>query len=217
MRNSGAGKSTTIKMLTGIITPTTGEILINGKTQGKDRKSINKEISVVLGQKSQLWWDLPVVDSLKIAKSMYGLDEYNYKENYDVLNSMLDIESIINVPVRQLSLGQRMKADLCFALIHNPKIIFLDEPTIGLDIITKEQVHNCIKYLNKHLPFLATKKFQFSHVPPNTFLTSISKGISISRTGIVNFAIVILSGKYWRENAPSERAKAIGSDVLGIF
>lgn len=146
---NGAGKSTTIKMLTGIITPTTGEILINGKTQGKDRKSINKEISVVLGQKSQLWWDLPVVDSLKIAKSMYGLDEYNYKENYDVLNSMLDIESIINVPVRQLSLGQRMKADLCFALIHNPKIIFLDEPTIGLDIITKEQVHNCIKYLNK--------------------------------------------------------------------
>lgn len=146
---NGAGKSTTIKMLTGIITPTSGKILVNGKSYEKDRKRINKEISVVLGQKSQLWWDLPVIDSLMIAKSMYALDESAYNHNYDVLNSMLDIESIIDIPVRQLSLGQRMKADLCFALIHNPKIIFLDEPTIGLDILTKEQVHNCIKYLNE--------------------------------------------------------------------
>lgn len=146
---NGAGKSTTIKMLTGIIAPTDGEILINGKIPGKDRKMINKEIAVVFGQKSQLWWDLPSRDSLKIAKAMYRLDDATYESNYAVLNSMLDIESIIDVPVRQLSLGQRMKADLCFALIHNPQIVFLDEPTIGLDLIIKEQVHNCIKYLNE--------------------------------------------------------------------
>ena len=146
---NGAGKSTTIKMLTGIISPTKGNIFINGKVPGKDRKIINKEIAVVFGQKSQLWWDLPVRDSLKIAKSMYNLDDETYRDNYNALNTMLDIEEIIDIPVRQLSLGQRMKADLCFALIHNPKIIFLDEPTIGLDLLVKEQVHNCIKDLNK--------------------------------------------------------------------
>lgn len=146
---NGSGKSTTIKMLTGILSPTSGDILVLGRNPNKDRKKNAKQIGVVLGQKSQLWWDLPVIDSYKLLKSIYKIPNNIYIENLNYYCKSLGINDYINQPVRQLSLGQRMRAELCAALLHNPDILFLDEPTIGLDIIVKKQLRNIIKNVNE--------------------------------------------------------------------
>ncbi|MBQ9700673.1 MAG: ATP-binding cassette domain-containing protein [Lachnospiraceae bacterium] len=145
---NGAGKSTTIKMLSGILYPDSGEIRVNGYVPYKQRKDYVGSIGVVFGQKSQLQWDLPVIDSFELLKAIYRIPEDMYKKNLDRFMDMLDMSEFINRPVRQLSLGQRMRADIVAALLHSPKIVFFDEPTIGVDVVGKEKIRSFIKELN---------------------------------------------------------------------
>lgn len=146
---NGAGKSTTIKMLTGIMYPTSGKVLLNGIEPYEAKQEIAKDIGVVFGQRSQLWWDIPVLDSLELYKKMYHVSDKDYKNRLDLFIDLFKMENHIKNPVRQLSLGQRMCADLAAAMIHNPKYMFLDEPTIGLDLINKENMRNFIKTINE--------------------------------------------------------------------
>lgn len=146
---NGAGKSTTIKMLSGILIPTSGEVRVNGLIPHLDRREHTQNIGVVFGQKSSLWWDVPVIDSLKLLRDMYQISDLQFRKNLSLFEDMLNLQSFINQPVRQLSLGQRMRADLAAALIHNPQVIFLDEPTIGVDVITKERLRTFIKEIHQ--------------------------------------------------------------------
>ncbi len=146
---NGAGKSTTIKIMSGILTPTKGECIINGYTPWKNRKEYVKNIGVVFGQRSQLWWDVPIVDSFELLKDIYKIKDSDYKETLDLLNKALNLDELLSRPLRQLSLGQKMKCELAASLLHRPKILFLDEPTIGLDAVTKLAVRDFIKYINK--------------------------------------------------------------------
>lgn len=146
---NGAGKSTTIKMMTGILSPSSGTISINGLIPYEDREKNAKDIGVVFGQRTQLWWDLPLSETFSLLKDIYDVNDKDYKERMEFLNEVLEINEFILSPVRTLSLGQRMRADLAAALLHNPKIIYLDEPTIGLDVVVKEKVRSAIKEINK--------------------------------------------------------------------
>lgn len=146
---NGAGKSTVIKMLTGILTPTSGKCTINGKNPTEDRKNYVREIGVVFGQRTQLWWDLPLRETYSVLKEIYEVPEDKYKKRMAFLNEVLDLESFITSPVRTLSLGQRMRADIAASLLHSPKVLFLDEPTIGLDVVVKDNIRNAIEYINK--------------------------------------------------------------------
>lgn len=146
---NGAGKSTTIKMMTGILTPTSGEVLVNGIIPYKDRKKNAYNIGVVFGQRTQLWWDLPLSESFTLLKEIYEVDDQSYNERMEFLSFVLDLNDFMLSPVRTLSLGQRMRADIAAALINNPKIIYLDEPTIGLDVVVKEKVRQAIKEIKK--------------------------------------------------------------------
>lgn len=146
---NGAGKSTTIKILSGILVPDNGEVLINGYIPWIDRKKYVKDIGVVFGQRSQLWWDIPAIDTFNLLKDIYELDEIEYQNTLDELTKLLNLENILNIPVRQLSLGNRMKLEIAASLLHKPKILFLDEPTIGLDAVSKKNVREFIKKINK--------------------------------------------------------------------
>ena len=146
---NGAGKSTTIKMLTGILKPTSGSLLVNGLSPIKHRKEYVKQIGVVFGNRSQLWWDLPAIDSFELFKEIYKIPTWMYKENMQLFSDILDLSSFVHKPVRQMSLGQRMRCEIAVAFLHNPQIVFLDEPTIGLDIVAREKIRNFISYLNK--------------------------------------------------------------------
>ena len=146
---NGAGKSSTIKIMSGILTPDKGECVINGRIPWKERVKHVKEIGVVFGQRSQLWWDVPVVDSFELIRDIYSVEKQQYVKNIAALTEMLDIGDIIRMPARQLSLGQRMRCEIAASLIHDPKILFLDEPTIGLDAVSKIAVRDFIKVLNK--------------------------------------------------------------------
>ena len=146
---NGAGKSTTIKMLCGILAPDKGEINILGMNPVDDRIKYVKEIGVVFGQKSQLWWDIPAEDSFDLLKDIYKIPDEEYEKNKKELVEILHLEEIIKSPVRQLSLGERMKCELVASLLHSPKILFLDEPTIGLDAVSKVIVRDFIKKINK--------------------------------------------------------------------
>ena len=146
---NGAGKSTTIKMLSGILCPDSGKVEVAGYIPYKQRKEYVKNIGVVFGQKSQLQWDLPVIDSFELLRAIYRISEAEYKKNYNRFVEMLDMSEFLNRPVRQLSLGQRMRADIVAALLHSPKVIFFDEPTIGVDVVGKETIRNFIRELNK--------------------------------------------------------------------
>ena len=145
---NGAGKSTTIKMLTGILVPTEGEVNVDGLIPTKQRMHLAQRIGVVFGQKSQLWWDVPVIESLRLLKEIYKIPEATYQTNLELFNDLLDLHEFQKTPVRQLSLGQRMRSDLCSALLHSPDILFLDEPTIGVDVVAKESFRNFIQDLN---------------------------------------------------------------------
>ena len=147
--SNGAGKSTTIKMMCGILTPTSGHVYINGVEPYKKRKEVAKDIGVVFGQKTQLWWDIPLIETFKVLKEIYLISDEDYKERMAFLEEALDIKSFLNQPVRTLSLGQRMRGDLAAAWLHNPKILFLDEPTIGLDIWVKDKIREAIKLMNE--------------------------------------------------------------------
>ena len=146
---NGAGKSTTIKIMSGILTPTSGECSIMGQTPWKNRKKYVKNIGVVFGQRSQLWWDVPVIDSFELLKDIYKIPTAEYNETLSDLTSALNLEEILNRPLRQLSLGQKMKCELAGSLLHRPKVLFLDEPTIGLDAVTKLAVRDFVKTINK--------------------------------------------------------------------
>ncbi len=145
---NGAGKSTTIKMLSGILYPDSGEIVCSGIIPYKQRKSYVGRIGVVFGQKSQLQWDLPVIDSFELLKAIYRIPDDVYRKNLDRFTEMLDMSGFINQPVRQLSLGQRMRSDIAAALLHSPEIVFFDEPTIGVDVVGKEAIRGFIRELN---------------------------------------------------------------------
>ncbi|MCK4258493.1 MAG: ATP-binding cassette domain-containing protein [Halanaerobiales bacterium] len=145
---NGAGKSTTLKILTGIMVPTSGTITVNDIIPYKKRKQFVKNIGVVFGQRTQLWWDLPLIDSFKLLKSIYKIPNKIFENNLKFYVGLLKMDDFMNQPVRRLSLGQRMKADIVASLIHDPEILFLDEPTIGLDIISKENIINFLKELN---------------------------------------------------------------------
>lgn len=146
---NGAGKSTTIKIMSGILTPTSGECSIMGHVPWKDRQKYVKNIGVVFGQRSQLWWDVPIIDSFELLKDIYKIPNDEYEETLNDLIDSLNLKDLLNRPLRQLSLGQKMKCELAGSLLHRPKVLFLDEPTIGLDAVTKLAVRDFIKTINK--------------------------------------------------------------------
>ena len=146
---NGAGKSTTVKILSGILTPESGEAAVGGRVPWKDRKEYVKHIGVVFGQRSQLWWDVPIVDSYSLLKDIYRIPEKDYKSRMDELVEALQLEKLLRTPLRLLSLGQRMRAELCGSLLHRPELLFLDEPTIGLDAVSKLALRDFLKWENK--------------------------------------------------------------------
>ena len=146
---NGAGKSTTIKMLVGILVPSSGNVTVNGLIPFKNREKNAKRIGVVFGQRTQLWWDIPVSETLSLMRYIYKVTEEQYRENLKIFGDILGLDEFINAPVRQLSLGQRMRADICCALLHNPDILYLDEPTIGLDVVVKERIREFVKEINR--------------------------------------------------------------------
>ena len=146
---NGAGKSTTIKMMTGVLEPTRGEIFVNGTVPYKNRTRNAENIGVVFGQRSQLWWSLPLIESFNLLKAIYMIPDGDYKQMLELYRELADIENLLHKPVRQMSLGQRTLSDILAAFLHNPKIVFLDEPTIGLDVSMKAKIRELIKGLNK--------------------------------------------------------------------
>ena len=147
---NGAGKSTTIKMMTGILHPTSGNIEVCGVVPYKNRVENAKNIGVVFGQRTQLWWDIPISETYTLLRDIYELSEKEYRNQLDMLASLLEMEDFLYLPARKLSLGQRMRADLAASLIHKPKILYLDEPTIGLDIVIKKKIRSFLKELNRN-------------------------------------------------------------------
>lgn len=147
--SNGAGKSTTIKMMTGILVPTKGSCTVNGLIPYEDRMENAKNIGVVFGQRTQLWWDLPLSETFQVLKEVYSVSDDDFKERMEFLNNVLSLEEFIHNTVRTLSLGQRMRADLAAALLHNPKVLYLDEPTIGLDLVVKDRIREAIKEINQ--------------------------------------------------------------------
>ena len=146
---NGAGKSTTIKMLTGLLTPTSGKVVVNGIIPNEKRIENNKNIGAVFGQKTQLWWDLPVIESFRLIKKMYKIPENEYRKNLKKFTEILDLEDLLEKQVKNLSLGQKMRCEIAATFLHNPKIVYLDEPTIGLDVFVKENIRKFIKDINK--------------------------------------------------------------------
>jgi ABC-2 type transport system ATP-binding protein len=145
---NGAGKSTTVKILTGLLVPTSGIVKVNSFTPWQERTRYVQRIGAVFGQRTTLWWDLPVIESFELIKYIYGISSERYRENLSYFRELLDLDPFIEIPVRSLSLGQRMRADLCAALLHDPAILFLDEPTIGLDVVAKERIRQFILNVN---------------------------------------------------------------------
>lgn len=146
---NGAGKSSTIKIMSGILTPDSGSCVIDGLTPWKNRREHVKNIGVVFGQRSQLWWDVPIIDSFELIRDTYRVPQAEYKRNLDELVALLNLGEIIRTPARQLSLGQRMRCELAASLLHSPKLLFLDEPTIGLDAVSKLAVRDFVKQVNR--------------------------------------------------------------------
>ena len=146
---NGAGKSTTIKMMTGVLKPTSGEVLINGVDPFKSREKLAENIGVVFGQRTQLWWALPLIESFKVLKEMYFIDDDTYNTNLKLFNELVGVEKLYSKLVRQMSLGQRTLCDILAAFLHDPKVVFLDEPTIGLDVSMKAQIRELILTLNE--------------------------------------------------------------------
>ncbi len=146
---NGAGKSTTIKILSGVLTPTNGSVMVNGIIPYKNRKENAQKIGVVFGQRSQLYWDLPVADTFELHQRLYNIKEDRYKANRKYFTDILEMHDFIGQPVRQLSLGQKMKANLALSMLHDPDILYLDEPTIGLDVMSKKTLRTCIADINR--------------------------------------------------------------------
>jgi ABC-2 type transport system ATP-binding protein len=145
---NGAGKSTTIKMLTGLLVPTGGELRVNGRIPWRERKAHVATIGAVFGQRTTLWWDLPTIESLELLRYVYKVPQARFERNLGDFRALLELDPFLDTPVRSLSLGQRMRADLCAALLHDPPLLFLDEPTIGLDVVAKERIRQFIQHIN---------------------------------------------------------------------
>ena len=201
---NGAGKSTTIKILSGILIPDMGECKIAGMTPWKDRVKYVKEIGVVFGQRSQLWWDIPAEDTFDLLKDIYEIPEKEYQTTKEDLIERLNLRDIINIPVRQLSLGQRMRCEIAASLLHNPKILFLDEPTIGLDAISKQVVREFIKKLNNEKK---TTVILTSHDMAD--ITSLAKRVILIGKGQVLYdgSLKKLQNKYETEKFVSIKTK----------
>lgn len=148
---NGAGKSTTVKMLTGILTPTSGEIEALGFVPHRDRERYVRRIGVVFGQRTQLWWDLAVIESLRLLQRIYEVDNKTYERRLGQLREILELDDFLHTPVRKISLGQRMRADLAASLLHGPDLLFLDEPTIGLDLMAKDAIRTFLREINREL------------------------------------------------------------------
>ena len=146
---NGAGKSTTIKCLTGILVPTSGDVVVNGVVPWRDRERNALNIGVVSGQRSQLWWDIPLADSLELIGKMYRMERTAYRRNLEALSALLGLEQFLETPVRQLSLGQKMRGDLAAAMLYEPRVLYLDEPTVGLDVLAKERIRSFIADMNR--------------------------------------------------------------------
>ncbi len=146
---NGAGKSTTIKILTGILVPTGGKVLSNGFVPYRDRRRYTQHIGVVFGQRTQLWWDIAVIESFKLLKEIYEIPAAHYRKRLDFFSEVLNLKEYLHTPVRKLSLGERMRCDLAASLIHNPPLLFLDEPTIGLDVVAKDRIREFLKEVNR--------------------------------------------------------------------
>ena len=146
---NGAGKSTTIKVLTGLLVPTSGEVQVGGIVPWLERERYVRGIGAVFGNRTTLWWDLPVIDSLELLQPMYDIPQERFTHNLKEFSQILDLDPFLNTPVRSLSLGQRMRADLCAALMHEPRLLFLDEPTIGLDVVAKEAIRQFVRHINR--------------------------------------------------------------------
>ncbi len=147
---NGAGKSSTIKILSGILTPESGSCLVDGRIPWKNRTEHVRQIGVVFGQRSQLWWDVPVIDSFELLKDIYAISPNVYQNNLEELTELLHLQELLKMPVRQLSLGQRMRCEIAASLLHSPNILFLDEPTIGLDAVSKLAVREFVMRLNRN-------------------------------------------------------------------
>lgn len=148
---NGAGKSTSVKMLSGILTPTSGTVVANGFTPSRERMAYTQTIGAVFGQRTQLWWDIAVVESFRLLKEIYEVSDADYAERMRRFDEILDLSKFLHQPVRKLSLGQRMRCDMAAALLHNPPLLFLDEPTIGLDLLAKEAIRKFLKQMNREL------------------------------------------------------------------
>ncbi len=146
---NGAGKSTTIKMLTGLLVPSSGEVEVNGFVPWRAREQYVAGIGAVFGQRTTLWWDLPVIESLSLLRHIYQIDETTFRKNLQMFEASLELTPFLHTPVRSLSLGQRMRADICAALLHDTQVLFLDEPTIGLDVVAKERIRAFIQHINQ--------------------------------------------------------------------
>ena len=146
---NGAGKSSTIKILSGILTPDSGTVLVDGRVPHKNRIDHVREIGVVFGQRSQLWWDVPVIDSFSLLKDIYSISDICYQQSLEALTTLLNLSELLRSPARQLSLGQRMRCEIAASLLHRPRILFLDEPTIGLDAVSKLAVRDFILRQNQ--------------------------------------------------------------------
>ena len=146
---NGAGKSTTIKMLTGILVPTGGIVVSYGYVPYRERRRYTRHLGVVFGQRTQLWWDIAVIESFKLLKEIYGVPEADYRRRLDKFAEILNVKEYLHTPVRKLSLGERMRCDLAASLLHNPPLLFLDEPTIGLDVVAKDHIREFLKEVNR--------------------------------------------------------------------
>ncbi len=146
---NGAGKSTTLKILTGLLVPSAGEVLVRGYVPWRERQAYVAKIGAVFGQRTTLWWDLPVIESLDMLQFIYQIPPARFHTNLNEFRKLLDLDPFLHTPVRSLSLGQRMRSDLCAALLHDPAILFLDEPTIGLDVVAKERIRQFIQHINR--------------------------------------------------------------------
>src|ERR1700731_1009147 len=146
---NGAGKSTTIKMLTGILVPSSGEIVVNNFVPWRQRTAYVKTIGVVFGQRTQLWWDIAVIESFKLLRRIYDVSQRDFDERMEAFNQILGIRDYLHTPVRKLSLGERMRCDLAAALLHHPPLLFLDEPTIGLDVVAKDHIRHFLRAINR--------------------------------------------------------------------
>lgn len=181
---NGAGKTTTLKMLSGILYPTSGEISVMGYRPSERKKEFKRQFSIVMGQKNQLWWDLPASESLELNRCIYEINKKEYQEIVDYLTELLDVKSLLNVQVRRLSLGERMKMELIASLIYRPKVLFLDEPSIGLDIISQKTIQDFIYQYNK--------EFKTTIILTSHYMNDIEK--LCKRTIILNHGTIVYDG-----------------------